>query len=238
MSESFPPGMVEALESFFHRQRMKREWQWNEDLYHEVFVEPFFMPLQRKREMQRMMRRAREIEPWRILDVGSDKGGGLFHWCAGFQPGRVCSIDLRGQPYAQLFKQHFDRIDFLWLPCSSYEPEVVARVGKWLAGDRFDIVFLDGDKSAFHKDFDAYVDMVRPGGLIIFHDIKVMEPGAAFATAARHPRVATVETIIDNKESREAMQRECEGIPSSGCYEDWLRLWKNEACGVGILELM
>ena len=62
---------------------------------------------------------------------------------------------------------------FRFFEGSSYAPETVQNVKRFLAGRQFDFLFIDGDHS-YHgvkEDFLQYLTMVRPGGLIGFHDI-------------------------------------------------------------------
>ena len=50
---------------------------------------------------------------------------------------------------------------------------MINSVQSWLGADRFDFLFIDGDHEyeGVRADFLAYYDLVRPGGLIAFHDI-------------------------------------------------------------------
>lgn len=64
-------------------------------------------------------------------------------------------------------------LKFRFFQGSSYAPDTVKNVTRFLAGRQFDFLFIDGDHS-FHgvkEDFLQYLMSVRPGGLIGFHDI-------------------------------------------------------------------
>jgi predicted O-methyltransferase YrrM len=56
---------------------------------------------------------------------------------------------------------------------SSSAPRTFARVRAALGGDKIDMLFIDGDHryDAVKRDFVLYSQLVRDGGLIMFHDI-------------------------------------------------------------------
>jgi predicted O-methyltransferase YrrM len=56
---------------------------------------------------------------------------------------------------------------------SSRTPATVAAVRAALAGRPIDLLFIDGDHAyaGVRADFELYAPLVRPGGLIAFHDI-------------------------------------------------------------------
>ncbi|MBI3866656.1 MAG: class I SAM-dependent methyltransferase, partial [Planctomycetia bacterium] len=70
-----------------------------------------------------------------------------------------------------------------FLEGNSYAPESVARVGNVLRNRQFDFLFIDGDHSydGVVADLKSYYSLVRPGGLIGFHDI-VPDEVARFGT--------------------------------------------------------
>ncbi len=234
MDAPFPEGMLREIEEVL---RLTKKQKPGKDLYPEVFNFSCVMPLQRKNELKQMMATARKVNPKVIMEIGADKGGGLFHWVKCFSPERVVACEIRGTPYSELFEKAFPEIDFLWLPESSYDPVVVQKVNHWLGLDAFDCVFIDGDKANFMADFNAYKHMVKKGGIAFMHDIQDDAPGTAFEQAKTDPAVLLASTIIDISEGTEAKQRENEGLPSTGCYENWLRIWGGRSCGVGVLYL-
>ena len=49
-----------------------------------------------------------------------------------------------------------------------------------MRGEPIDFLFIDGDHSyeGAGRDFELYASMVRPGGLVMFHDVRhSQEPG-------------------------------------------------------------
>lgn len=228
---SFPAGMVDDVARFLVGTADRRDVR---DLYEDVFRIPTMFPLQRKNELQWMMNLARSVTPRVIVDVGTDKGGGLYHWAAGLHPGRIAACEIRGLPYSGAFAVAFPAIDFLWIERSSRDPEAVDGVRRWLGNDRIDVLFLDGDKGAFREDFDAYVGHVADGGLVFFHDIQDGGPGGAFAACSKHSRVGTVLTCIDTREVDGALAI---APADRDAYAQWLAHWAGRSCGVGCLRM-
>lgn len=233
MDQPFPEQMLDDIKDFLSTDLAREPEQ---DLYPEVFQTGLFFPLQRQQELKRMMQIARQAKAEVVYEIGSDKGGGLYHWCKCLPTvRRVIACEIRGTPYRHLFEEAFPYIDFLWLEASSYADETVARIQQWLANDRIDALFIDGDKSAFEKDFDTMLPYMRPDGVVFMHDIQDRPPMMDFnrvvARGYRHQR------IIDITDSHRAMQNERRGIPCSGSHEGWLRYWKGQSAGVGVIYL-
>ena len=55
----------------------------------------------------------------------------------------------------------------------SHDPETVAEVERLLAGRPVEFLMLDGDHTyeGVRADFELYAPLVRPGGVIAFHDV-------------------------------------------------------------------
>jgi len=230
----FPEGMLAEWAAIFdskHSQRNRRSFS----LADEVFKWSCTMPLQRRRELMAMMGIAATIDPRIVMEIGCDKGGTLLHWIICHPNVRkVIACEFRGCPIKELFEKQFPDVEFLWLEESSYAPPAAEKVKAFLGGEKLDVVFIDGDKSAFRKDFDIYSPMVRLGGLVFMHDVYDRSGRSACAQDFRtlcQSRLAS--TVIDLTESIQAKQRARAGVPSSGCHEDWLRSGGDD-CGFGV----
>jgi predicted O-methyltransferase YrrM len=55
----------------------------------------------------------------------------------------------------------------------SHAPATLAQTRKALGGEPLDFLFIDGDHTydGVRRDFEDYGPLVRPGGLIAFHDV-------------------------------------------------------------------
>ncbi|MDX1504015.1 MAG: class I SAM-dependent methyltransferase [Thermoanaerobaculia bacterium] len=79
-------------------------------------------------------------------------------------------LELRNPGLLRSFRRPRQRLHLL--QGDSGSAEMIARVRELLP-DGVDFLFIDGDHSyeGVRRDFEAYRGLVRPGGLIAFHDI-------------------------------------------------------------------
>lgn len=231
--ETFPDYLMPCLEKFFASDHERPS---SLDIYDDVLNDPIFFPLQRRAEMIKMLAEARRINPTTIMEIGADKGGSLYHWCKCFDSvKRVIACELKGCPYNQLFEKAFPHIEFLWIPTSSYASATVRQVGNWLNERKstLDVLFIDGDKSHMDIDFDCYKHYMSHNGIVFFHDITV-RPITAVWRSMRNLNYG-IKEIVDKSDTAESLKREREGIPPATPYEGWMRYWKGQACGVGVV---
>jgi predicted O-methyltransferase YrrM len=139
--------------------------------------------LQRKWELIAFLNMVADLRPKTILEIGTYKGGNLRCMAA------VCpddsyfiSLDMPGGTFgggysaeeAAAFK-HFlkptQRLDCIRM--DSHAAEALEAVKTKLIDKPIDLLFVDGDHSenGVRDDFLLYAPLVRPGGLIAFHDI-------------------------------------------------------------------
>lgn len=204
------------------------------DVYLDVFTGIKF-PLQRCGETAKMMQAAREISPRTVMEIGSDKGGGFYHWIKS-QPTvtRAIAIEFRGVPWLDIFQKGFPGVQILGLGASSYDPETVANVREWLGNDTIDCLFIDGDKTAFLDDFEAYLPLMSSGGIVFLHDFRDQGPKQAVDELRNRYHV---EEILDTDEVVLALEREARGLMPSTPHEAWLRYWRGRSCGVAMIRL-
>lgn len=121
-----------------------------------------------------------------IVEIGTRHGGTLFSWIrSNPQAELVVSIDLPGgkfgggfsQQQMQFFREFVrDRpqTQLEFLRADSHDPATRHELERILAGRPIDALFIDGDHTyaGVSQDFFMYGALVRPGGLIAFHDIK------------------------------------------------------------------
>jgi predicted O-methyltransferase YrrM len=134
-------------------------------------------------ELGRLLETVRSERPQVVLEIGTALGGTLFGFAQVAAPNALLvTIDLpaggfgggyypaRGYLYRRFAR---GRQTIHPLLGDSHRGETVARIQKLLGGRPVDFLFVDGDHEykGVVKDYELYAPLVRPGGLIAFHDI-------------------------------------------------------------------
>jgi len=123
------------------------------------------------------------MQPKRLMELGTGKGGNLFLLCnAAPIDAEIIALDLRGGshgagyppwkiPLLKSFKLKEQELTLVM--ADSHKIETQDQIANILDGGLLDVLFIDGDHSyeGVKKDFELYSQFVRPGGIIIFHDI-------------------------------------------------------------------
>lgn len=127
------------------------------------------------------------VEPRRIVEIGTCHGGSLFSWTqAAASDARIVSIDLPSGPggggYTAEYAPRFQQFcapgqGMTCILADSTADSTVRGAREALGGEPIDFLFIDGDHSyeGASRDFELYGPMVRPGGLVMFHDIRHAE---------------------------------------------------------------
>lgn len=139
--------------------------------------------LQTPKEIEALYRKVIDLKPKRVLEIGTAKGGTLYLWCqAATDDATIVSIDLPfgkfgggyDPPRADLYSAfvHDDQKLHL-LRGDSHKPETHKKISGLFDALPIDFAFIDGDHfyPGVKADFIEYGKMVRPGGIIAFHDI-------------------------------------------------------------------
>jgi predicted O-methyltransferase YrrM len=138
---------------------------------------------QKIRELTGLIGLLRAHRPRVIVEIGTARGGTLFALCNIAHPAAVIvSIDLPGGnfgggysedeiPRLASFTQAGQTLHFLRR--DSHEEETRTQLIALLEGAAVDFLMIDGDHTydGVKRDFELYSPLVRPRGLIAFHDI-------------------------------------------------------------------
>jgi len=139
--------------------------------------------LQTPEEIEAVYRQVVDLQPRRVLEIGTAKGGTLYLWCqAAANDATIVSIDLPSgkfgggydPPRADLYNAFArDEQKLHLLRGDSHKPETHEKIRGLFNHQPIDFVFIDGDHfyPGVKADFIEYSKMVRPGGLIAMHDI-------------------------------------------------------------------
>ena len=121
--------------------------------------------------------------PSSVCEIGTYQGGTLLLWCALAKPdAKIVSIDKPGGPFGggyRMYRTNYYRSfaypdqELLLLRCDSHALETFRLVQVFLAEEKLDLLFIDGDHTyeGVKADFETYSQLVKPDGLIVFHDI-------------------------------------------------------------------
>jgi cephalosporin hydroxylase len=146
-----------------------------------VLSNPLIRPLQVPSELYRFAEIVVSICPKKLLEIGTFQGGTLCILARLSDPhATIISIDLPGGNFGggqskirsllyHAFKKSFQTMHLI--RGDSHSEEIAARVRQ--ITQSLDVLFIDGDHTyeGVKLDFLSYSPLVRPGGIIAFHDI-------------------------------------------------------------------
>lgn len=114
-------------------------------------------------EIWQMLQQVEQIKPKVIVEIGCDGGGFLATLTKVFPNAHIIGIEIN--PRTELKKYDMIYGD-------SQSPETVGKLEDILQGEAIDFLFIDGDHhyAAVSEEFALYKSLVRPGGIIGFHD--------------------------------------------------------------------
>ena len=143
-------------------------------------------PLQIRSELMVWANEVALLKPRAAMEIGTFLGGTLFLLCRLASPeAKIISVDqYRGRigGARKLIYRSFliNRQRLGVIEADSHIVETLSRVSHQLAGSELDFLFIDGDHSyeGVKQDFEMYSPLVRPGGVIAFHDIVPHPPEA------------------------------------------------------------
>ena len=114
---------------------------------------------------------AKEVPSDLIVELGTCTGGGTSHFAAG-TTGKVISIDIESRPDTVERLKPFDNVELV--VGNTRDPALAWQIGK---RGPIDILFIDTEHNAEQViiELSLYGPLVRPGGIILFHDIRINE---------------------------------------------------------------
>ena len=140
-------------------------------------------PRQNSVEIEELYNAICELTPMRVLEIGTARGGTLYLWTqVAADDATIVSVDLPGGefggaypacrlPFYQAFARHGQKLHLLRK--DSHKPQTIEEVRDLFDNHPIDFAFIDGDHTyeGVKADFRNYGPLVRPGGIIAFHDI-------------------------------------------------------------------
>jgi cephalosporin hydroxylase len=134
--------------------------------------------LQKDTELAGFLAMLADFHPEVVVEIGSDAGGTLWAWQQ-IGARRVIGVDQPKQAFStgKDLDAHGSEVVY----GDSHDPETLHRLEKLLDGDPVDMLFIDGDHSydGVLADWTMYHPLIRPGGIVAFHDV-LHHPGHPF----------------------------------------------------------
>jgi predicted O-methyltransferase YrrM len=147
--------------------------------YCDGFLHAFQVP----EEIVPLLEDVKSLNPQTVIEIGTHRGGTLYLWARLARPDAILvSIDLPGgkfgggyspfrAPIYHRFAQKRQKLHLM--RANSHSESTLEETKRLLSGRPIDLLFIDGDHSyeGVKKDWEMYAPLVRPGGLIVFHDV-------------------------------------------------------------------
>lgn len=143
---------------------------------------------QKLREFGPLVRLIRKLRPSVVVEIGTMHGGTLWAWCQlASSDALLVSIDLPGGAFGGGYSDaDAERLAGYPRPgqtlelirADSHDPATFTQLGELLGSRQIDLLFIDADHSydGVARDYEMYAPLVRPGGLIAFHDVLPVRP--------------------------------------------------------------
>jgi len=135
-------------------------------------------PQQQRWEFQQLLKIYERLNPGAVLEIGSANGGSLYQFMKHAPPGGLfVTVDIvrdteQWQEWAERFRHRLCVV-----VGDSIVPDTVDKVKSMVSS--VDFLMVDGNHDYEHvrRDFLNYGPLVRPGGVIVLHDIVNPLPG-------------------------------------------------------------
>ena len=184
-------------------------------------------PTQVPSELRALLELLAKEPPRAVLEIGTGRGGTLFLFAAVARPdATLVSVDAadaevfggrraykrRARLYRALGRPD-QRIVFIL--GDSHDDKTREEIVTALEGQRLDFLFIDGDHTleGVDADFRTYSPLVRPGGLVAFHDIVPGPPEFVGGVPDFWTRVREADSL------------------------EFVEDWRQGGCGIGVLRV-
>lgn len=140
-------------------------------------------PYQNEEELANLVRDVRTLKPVNVLEIGTAQGGTLFLWTRlAQQNATIVSIDLPGGKFGGGYSERQERLyrrfagtnqKLHLLRLDSHADSTFEETKKLFGGSPIDLLFIDADHTyeGVKRDWEMYSPLVRPGGIVAFHDV-------------------------------------------------------------------
>lgn len=181
------PGAKKRIADFLKTEHsVKEHLNWVQNFRYGPSIRGLninFKPVQINLEITKLLALVAKHDPKIIVEIGTASGGTLFLFSqVARNEAKIISIDLPfgkyGAGYLRTHAQFFklftkDKQELHLLRADSHQESTFNALTDILKDSKIDFLFIDGDHTyqGVSSDFIKYQELVRPGGIIAFHDI-------------------------------------------------------------------
>lgn len=143
------------------------------EAYVQLAAQTLFRPSQIRSEICGLLHLLQERQPQNLLEIGTNRGGTLYLFARhAARDARLLSVDLHLQNESVIRSFGRGRQQVELLAGDSTAATTIEYIRQYFP-EGIDFVLLDGDHSyeGISQDYQNYAPMVKPGGIIAFHDI-------------------------------------------------------------------
>ena len=168
--------LVDLVFSFEYKQKIRSSWTVS------------LKPLQVKSEIVHLCKVVQELNPKKIVEIGSASGGTLFLFARVASPEKMVSVDLPAGSFGggypswkiPLFKSLARKNVIQLIRADSHREETLVKTRILLKDEKVDFLFIDGDHTyqGVKQDFQMYSPLVKKGGIVAVHDIVTHDPAS------------------------------------------------------------
>lgn len=151
--------------------------------------------LQHEGELQEFLEIYKEMQPKKVLEIGSFYGGTLWFFIKN-NPDKLETLISLDMLIPQTDKRYNEMIesrskwndwcpfllDFYTFEGNSRDQSIIETIKKDNYLNEIDLLHIDGDHSyeGVKADYENFKSLVKPGGIIVFHDVVGIETVARF----------------------------------------------------------
>lgn len=135
--------------------------------------------VQKRTELAEFLSLLVDLKPNVIVEIGVHAGGTMYAWSqVASDPYGVDTTPSSPELIYTVTGGPRDEHGATIIIGNSHDSETLAALREELNGRPVDVLFIDGDHSyeGVRQDYEMYRSLVRPGGLIAFHDIVTVDP--------------------------------------------------------------
>ena len=128
-----------------------------------------------KRDLDKVVRLLEPYSPKRILEIGMWKGYSADNWIKIFDPDFLVTIEKDRKHPDGVYHEDNPNYHYLW-ETDSTSDQTLDKIKDLMNKKQFDMAFIDGghDYATIRRDLQLYIPLVRPGGVVVMHDILYM----------------------------------------------------------------